>query len=113
MKPNASPKSGGAASSGSVNLRSILVTLAVGFLVALGYLRIKGEEMRLSYEISFYKRTEETLTRDNRILSATYMTLKRPSRIGELAEKMGFKFPTQEDVIFIDETTLVGERNEK
>lgn len=113
MKLDTSSKIVGAASDGSVKFRSLLVLLSIGFLIALGYLRIKGEEIRLYYEISAYKRTEESLARDNHTLSATYMTLKRPSRIGELAEKMGFKFPTQEDVIFIDEATLVGERNEK
>jgi hypothetical protein len=38
------------------------------------------------------------------------MKLKSPERVESIAEELGFRFPTQEDLIYIEEKTVIGER---
>ncbi len=37
------------------------------------------------------------------------MKLKSPKRVEKIARELGFKFPTQDDVIYIEQPTVVGE----
>jgi Cell division protein FtsL. len=86
----------------------ILVCLAV--LTALAYVHIKVEEIKLGYDISANRRQEEKTIKESLLLKAELMRLKSPARIEEIAREIGFQFPTQEDVIYIEERTVVGER---
>lgn len=89
----------------------ILLVMAVA--LALGYVHLKAEETRLSYEIWENQKVQESLTKETAVLEADYQRLLRPTRIASMAGKSGFKFPTLEDVIYIDQQkTVVGERNE-
>jgi cell division protein FtsL len=91
---------------------------SVGFLIpvvlvlcmALVYVRVKVETIKLGYDISANKKQEEEALRENFALQAKFMELKSPPRIEYLASGLGFKFPTQEDVIYLKENTIVGER---
>jgi cell division protein FtsL len=77
---------------------------------ALVYITIKVEAVKTGYEISANKSIEEETLRQNLILRAEFMKLKSPERVEHIAEEMGFRFPTQEDIIYIEENTVIGER---
>jgi cell division protein FtsL len=76
---------------------------------ALLYVRIKVETIKFGYEISLNKKKEEQLLKENHLLHAECMELKSPARIEDIAREFGFRFPTQEDVIYIKEKTVIGE----
>lgn len=84
----------------------VLILIAIG--LSLVYVRIKVEEISLGYEISRNKRITEDLLKENRLLQSEFMVLKAPERLEETATRLGFKFPTQEDIIYIEKNKVVG-----
>ena len=87
-----------------------LVIVALTVSMALAYIHIKVRATKLGYEISVNKDRKDELFKENLFLEAEFMKLKSPERIEYLARELGFKFPTQEDVIYIKGRTIVGER---
>ena len=87
-----------------------LIPVVLVLCLSLVYVRIKVETIKLGYDISTNKKQEEETLKKNLALQAEFMGLKSPTRIEYLARGLGFKFPTQEDVIYIKESTVVGER---
>lgn len=79
-------------------------------MLFLGYLRISLEGTKIGYEISVNKKTEDEIIDQKSFLEAEYMTLRSPQRIEDLARELGFKYPTQDDVFFIEHATVVGEK---
>ncbi len=77
--------------------------------IALLYIRIKVETIKFGYEISETTKKEDHLLRENLLLQAECMELKSPARIEGIARESGFRFPTQDDVIYIKEKTVIGE----
>lgn len=84
----------------------VLILIAVG--LSLIYVRIKVEELSLGYEISRNKKKTEELLKENRILQSDFMKLTSPEKLEPLATELGFKFPTQEDIIYIEKNKVVG-----
>lgn len=84
----------------------VLIVLAIG--LSLLYVRIKVEELSLGYEISRNKKNTEDLLKENRILQSEYMKLTSHEKLEESATELGFKFPTQEDIIYIEKNRVVG-----
>ncbi len=78
--------------------------------IALLYITIKVEAVKIGYQISSNKKKEEEVLKQNLILRAEFMKLKSPERVERIAEDLGFRFPTQEDLIYIEHKTVVGER---
>lgn len=85
----------------------VLVLLTLGLAIA--YITIKVESLKIGYEISASKKREEEVLKENLILRAEFMKLKSPERIEGIARELGFKFPTQDDLIYMEENTVVGE----
>ncbi|MDA2917963.1 hypothetical protein MYX76_00445 [Desulfobacterota bacterium AH_259_B03_O07] len=85
----------------------VLVLIVIG--LALGFVRIRFEETKIGYVICVNKKIEEEELSEKLYLQAEIMKLKAPKRIENEARELGFKFPTQEDVIYIERTTVVGE----
>jgi len=84
----------------------VLILIVVG--LSLVYVRIKAEELSLGYEISRNKKKTEDLLKENRMLQSDFMKLKSPEKLEKSAIELGFKFPTQEDIIFIEKNKVVG-----
>jgi cell division protein FtsL len=82
----------------------ILVLIALA--LALFYVRFKVEELRIGYEISRNNRQTNELLKEKRRLQSEFMRAKSPDRLELTAIEMGFKYPTQEDIIYIEETTV-------
>ncbi|MFI5321930.1 MAG: hypothetical protein ACHQ6U_00020 [Thermodesulfobacteriota bacterium] len=82
----------------------ILVLIAVA--VSLFYVRFKVEELRVGYEISRNNKNMNELIKEKRILQSEFMQEKSPDRLEKIALQMGFKYPTQEDVIYIENNTV-------
>lgn len=87
-----------------------VVFVVFTILLFLGYLRISLEGTKLGYEISVNKKTEDEITNQKSFLEAEYMRLRSPQRIEDLARELGFKYPTQDDVLYIEHATVVGEK---
>ena len=82
----------------------ILVIVAVA--LALFYVRFKVEDLRVGYEISRNNKHMNELLREKRILQSEFMQEKSPDRLEKIALQMGFKYPTQEDVIYIEKNAV-------
>lgn len=85
-----------------------LVVLII--VLFLGYIRISLEGTKLGYEISANKKAEDEMIDEKSYLESRYMALRSPRRIEDLARELGFKYPTQDDVFFIEHATVVGEK---
>lgn len=82
----------------------ILVLIALA--LALFYVRFKVEELRIGYEISRNNKQTNELLKEKRILQSEFMRAKSPDRLEKTALEMGFKYPTQEDIIYVEQTTV-------
>lgn len=99
-------------------VKSEKTTVSTGFIIlaviavalALFYVRFKVEELRIGYEISRNNRQTKELLREKRILQSRYMSAKSPDRLEKAALEMGFKYPTQEDIIYMEEKPAGGVR---
>ena len=78
--------------------------------LSLVYVRIKVEELSLGYEISRNKKKTQDLLKENRTLQSDFMKLKSPQRLEQMAVELGFKFPTQQDIIYIEKNKVVGNK---
>ena len=82
----------------------IIVLIAVA--LSLFYVRFKVEELRLGYDISRNNKQTNELLKEKRILQSEFMKGKSPDKLEQAALEMGFKYPTQEDIIYVEETTV-------
>lgn len=87
-----------------------IILFMIIVLFSLGLVRLKVEQIKTGYEISENSRIEKELIKTKQNLKAEYMQLRSPERMEYLAENLGFKFPTQDDVIFVETSTVVGNR---
>ncbi|MEM7008869.1 MAG: hypothetical protein AAF462_07005 [Thermodesulfobacteriota bacterium] len=95
-------------SASSILSMGIIVLILIAIGLSLVYVRIKVEEVSLGYEISRNRKATEDLLKENRILQSEFMKLKAPDKLEESAEILGFKFPTQQDIIYIEKNRVVG-----
>lgn len=86
----------------------MIIIIAISIVLSLVYVRIKVEEISLGYEISRNKKKTEDLLKENRILNSEFMKLKAPEKLETSAIELGFKFPTQQDIIYIEKNRVVG-----
>ena len=85
--------------------------LVVIFLVlSISYVKIKVDQIKIGYDISNNNKKEKSLIQDRQILRAELMKLKSPERLEIIADRLGFKFPTQNDIFHIEKATIVGNR---
>ena len=89
---------------------STILILGLLLLISLSYVRIKVEQIKIGYNISENNKKEKSLLKERQILKAEFMKLSSPKRLEFLAQNIGFKFPTQNDIIYIEEQTIVGIR---
>ena len=78
----------------------------IALALALFYVRFKVEELRIGYEISRNNKQTNELLKEKRILQSEFMRAKSPDRLEKAAPQMGFKYPTTEDIIYVEQTTL-------
>ena len=84
------------------------IILGVLFVTAICFLRVKIEYTRTGYEISRNKETEKELIKEGQILNYELSKLKSPEFLEPVAKKMGFRFATYKDVVFVEEVVLAG-----
>ncbi|MEE8044907.1 MAG: hypothetical protein V3R67_05150 [Thermodesulfobacteriota bacterium] len=94
----------------SVLSLGFVVLILIAVVLSLVYVRIKVEELSLGYEISRNKKTTEDLLKENRTLQSEFMKLKSPEKLEQIATDLGFKFPTQVDIIYIEKNKVVGNK---
>ncbi|HSC34213.1 MAG TPA: hypothetical protein VLG45_02980 [Thermodesulfobacteriota bacterium] len=83
-----------------------VILVLIALVLALFYVRFKVEELRVGYEISRNNREANELLKQKRILQSEFMRAKSLDRLEHAAIEMGFKYPTQEDIIYVEETTV-------
>ena len=89
------------------SLRTVII-FGVLFVTALCFLHVKIEYTRTGYEITKNKETERELIKEGQILSYELSKLKSPEFLELVAKKMGFRFATYKDVVFVEEIVLAG-----
>ncbi len=72
------------------------------------YINIKVEQIRLGYQLSENSKKQTELLKEREKLQALYTSLKAPDRMEKVANTLGFRFPTPNDVIYVEKTTVVG-----
>ena len=87
-----------------------LILLIIFSALSIIYVRIKVEQIIVGYQISKNNKVEKSLIQDRHLLMAELMKLKSPERLEIIADKLGFKFPTQNDIFYIEKATIVGNR---
>lgn len=102
MRKNSSKKS----SFSALTVLSFIVFLV--FLLA--YVSVKIEQVKMGYKISENQKLEQHLMKEKQSFRAELMNLKSPDHLRVSARELGFKFPTQDDVVFVEKTTVVGKR---
>ena len=89
------------------SLRTAII-LGVLFVAAICFLRVKIEYTRTGYEISINEEIERELIKEGQILNYELSKLKSPEFLEPVAKKMGFRFATYKDVVFVEEVVLAG-----
>ena len=92
----------------SILSTGVIVLILIVITLSLVYVRIKVEEISLGYEISRNNKSTEDLLKENRLLQSEFMKLKSPEKLEKSAAELGFKFPTQQDIIYIEKNKVVG-----
>ena len=87
-----------------------IVLLVIILIVSIAYVRVKVEMVKIGYEISRNNKQEKALIQDREKLRADFMKQKSPERLELIADKLGFKFPTQNDIFYIEKATIVGKK---
>ena len=90
----------------------LILIVAVAVALALGYLRIKAEGIRLGYEISWNKRETKELLKENLMLKSEFMKAISADSLQGTAKELGFKFPTQEDIVYIEKKHILSDKME-
>ena len=96
-----------------MNRKSHFKYIAVVLLflvISISYVKIKVEQIRVGYDISNNNKLEKSFIQDRQALRAELMKLKSPERLEIIADRLGFKFPTQNDIFHIEKATIVGNR---
>jgi len=94
----------------SVLSTGLIFLILIAVALSLVYVRIKVEEVSLGYEISRNKKKTQDLLKENRTLHSDFMKLKSPEKLEQTAVELKFKFPTQEDIIYIEKNKVVGNK---
>ena len=84
------------------------IILGILLATSICFLRVKIEYTRTGYEISRNKETEKELIKEGQILNYELSKLKSPEFLEPVAKKMGFRFATYKDVVFVEEVVLAG-----
>ena len=92
-----------------MHIKSIVI-LVIFLVLSISYVKIKVDQIRVGYGISNNNKIEKSLIQDRQMLRAELMKLKSPERLEIIADRLGFKFPTQDDVFHIEKATIVGNR---
>ena len=87
-----------------------IVLLVIISVISILYVRIKVEHVKIGYEISRNNKLEKSLIKERQDLRAQFMKLKSPERLELIADKLGFKYPTQNDIFYIEKATIVGQK---
>ena len=90
----------------------LILIVVVALALALGYLRIKAEGIRLGYEISWNKREAKELLKENKMLKSDFMKAISADSLEGNAIELGFKFPTQEDIVYVEQKQILTDKRE-
>ena len=107
--PGARQKTRNAKTAVSSGLILIVIIVVV---LALVYLRIKVEGIRLGYEISWNKKETKELFKEYQILKSEFMKSISPESLENTVMELGFKFPTQGDIIYIEQRQILSDKME-
>ncbi len=94
------------ASTGFSKRSAILFGLV--FVTAICFLQVKIEHTKIGYEISRNRAAEKELIKEGQTLNYELSKLKSPEFLKPEAKKMGFRFATYKDVIFVEEVVVAG-----
>lgn len=89
------------------------IILGITLIAALCFLRIKVEHTRTGYEISKTREVEQGLIKESQILQHEIVKLKSIERLKPVADRMGFRFATYKDVVFVEEVIVAQEEQDE
>ncbi len=84
----------------------LIILIVLSVILALIYVRIKVEGVRLGYEISTNRKQNADLLKRHRILESEFMKLRSHEKLEAKALAKGFKYPTQNDIIYVEQSRV-------
>lgn len=87
-------------------LFSVFMFVFLLILTAVCFLRVKFEQTKTEYEISRNKEIEMGLIKEGQVLKHDISKFRSIEFLEPLAKKNGFRFPTYDDIIVVEEVML-------
>ncbi len=93
-------------------LRTAII-LGILVVTALCFLHVKIEHTRTGYQISKAREVEQDLMKESQMLQHEIIKLKSIEHLKPMADKIGFRFPTYNDVVFVEEVIVAQEEQDE
>ena len=81
-------------------------------LTAVCFLRVKFEQTKTEYEISSNKEIEMKLVKEGQVLKHDISKFRSIEFLEPLAKRNGFRFPTYDDIVVVEEVMLAEKTKE-
>lgn len=91
-----------------IALLTMFIVLIMGILIA--FVKIKVDHVDLGYAISENTKREKSLVQERQKLRAELSNLQSPHKLEIIANNLGFRFPTQNDIFYMERATIISNR---
>lgn len=94
-----------------MNTRSIaLLTIVLIMGISIAFVKIKVDQIDVGYAISENTKREKSLVQERQKLRAELSNLQSPHKLEIIANNLGFRFPTQNDIFYMERATIISNR---
>ena len=93
-----------------MRIKSIILLAIISLVFLITFVKIKVDQINIGYGISENNKTEKSLIQERQRLMTELSKLKSPNRLEIIADRLGFRFPTQSDIFHIEKVTIVSNR---
>ncbi len=94
-----------------MNKRSIaLLTIVLTLGFSMAFVKIKVDQIDTGYAISENTEREKSLVQERQKLRARLSNLQSPYKLEIIASNLGFRFPTQNDIFYMERATIISNR---
>lgn len=94
-----------------MNTRSIaLMTIILILATAITFVKLRVDQLDVGYTISENTKREKSLVQERQKLRAELSNLQSPHKLEIIANNLGFKYPSQNDIFYMERATIVSHR---
>lgn len=96
-----------------MRIKSIVLLAAISLMFLISFVKIRVDQINTGYDILENNKIEKSLIQQRQRLMTELSQLKSPNKLEIIADKLGFRFPTQNDIFHIEKVIIVATENEK